>query len=364
MAVVSELLDPPLRDPEPDEAALSATGSDTTDGGAGSVARETGAPAPVEARNGGPPRPDPLARGGPFRAGDRVQLTDPKGRHYTLTLQEGGQYHTHRGGLAHDDLIGKPEGSVVVSPVGTPYLALRPLLADYVLSMPRGAQVIYPKDAAQILMWGDVFPGARVLEAGAGSGALTCSLLQAVGARRRGRSPTRSATTTCNTRGAMWRPSSVGFPPNWVLRSGDLNTHDCAAEPVDRVVLDMLAPWECLDTVRAALVPGGVLVGYVATTTQLSRLTEALREQQCWTEPQAWESLVRPWHVVGLAVRPEHRMIGHTAFLVTARRLADGVRSAPATAPSDRSLTPFGAVRHIGSVTGEERRRRVKVPSG
>jgi len=114
-------------------------------------------------------------------------------------------------------------------------------------------------------------------------------------------------------------------PPNWSLRPGDLNRHDGCSEPVDRVVLDMLAPWECLGTVRAALVPGGVLVGYVATTTQLSRLTEALREQQCWTEPQAWESLVRPWHVVGLAVRPEHRMIGHTAFLVTARRLADGV---------------------------------------
>ncbi len=176
VAVVSELLDPPLRDPEPDEAALSATGSDTTDAAAG-----TGAPALAARRHGAPPRPDPLARGGPFRAGDRVQLTDPKGRRYTLTLQEGGQYHTHRGGLAHDDLIGRPEGSVVVSPVGTPYLALRPLLADYVLSMPRGAQVIYPKDAAQILMWGDVFPGARVLEAGAGSGALTCSLLQAVG---------------------------------------------------------------------------------------------------------------------------------------------------------------------------------------
>ncbi len=324
MAVVSELLDSPLRDPEPDRAALSATGSDTTDGGAGSAARETGAPAPVEARNGGSPRPDPLARGGPFRAGDRVQLTDPKGRHYTLTLQEGGQYHTHRGGLAHDDLIGKPEGSVVVSPVGTPYLALRPLLADYVLSMPRGAQVIYPKDAAQILMWGDVFPGARVLEAGAGSGALTCSLLQAVGSA--------GAVISYEIRDDHLQHARRNvetffgqIPPNWVLRSGDLNTHDCAAEPVDRVALDMLAPWECLDTVRAALVPGGVLVGYIATTTQLSRLTEALREQQCWTEPQAWESLVRPWHVVGLAVRPEHRMIGHTAFLVTARRLAEGV---------------------------------------
>ncbi|MHA6794696.1 tRNA (adenine-N1)-methyltransferase [Pseudonocardia bannensis] len=268
-----------------------------------------------------PAAPTGAARGGPFRPGDRVQLTDPKGRKYSLTLEEGGQYHTHRGGLAHDELIGKPEGSVIVSPVGTPYLALRPLLADYVLSMPRGAQVIYPKDAAQILMWGDVFPGARVLEAGAGSGALTCSLLQAVG-------PEGSVVSyEIREDHAEHAERNVRrffgeVPPNWSLRIGDLATH---VGEVDRVVLDMLAPWDMLETVSKALIPGGVLVGYVATTTQLSRLMEALREQQCWTEPQAWESLVRPWHVVGLAVRPEHRMIGHTAFLVTARRLADGV---------------------------------------
>jgi tRNA (adenine57-N1/adenine58-N1)-methyltransferase catalytic subunit len=296
VGAVSELLDPPMAAAAVPEAVTPA--------------------APATA---GVP-----ARGGPFRAGDRVQLTDPKGRRYTLTLQAGGQYHTHRGGLAHDDLIGRPEGSVVVSPVGTRYLALRPLLADYVLAMPRGAQVIYPKDAAQILMWGDVFPGARVLEAGAGSGALTCSLLQAVGLA--------GAVISYEIRDDHLEHAHRNVvtyfgevPPNWSLRPGDLNHHDGAVEPVDRVVLDMLAPWECLATVRAALVPGGVLIGYVATTTQLSRLTEALREQQCWTEPQAWESLVRPWHVVGLAVRPEHRMIGHTAFLVTARRLADGV---------------------------------------
>jgi tRNA (adenine57-N1/adenine58-N1)-methyltransferase len=263
-------------------------------------------------------------RGGPFRPGDRVQLTDPKGRHYTLTLEAGGQYHTHRGGLAHDDLIGKPEGSLVVSPVGTKYLALRPRLADYVLSMPRGAQVIYPKDAAQILMWGDIFPGARVLEAGAGSGALTCSLLQAVG-------PQGSVVSyEIRTDHAEHAERNVHqffgcSPPNWSLKVADLHTHDGEAEPVDRAVLDMLAPWEHLDTVAKALIPGGVLVGYVATTTQLSRLVEDLREQQCWTEPQAWECLVRPWHVVGLAVRPDHRMQGHTAFLVTARRLAEGV---------------------------------------
>jgi tRNA (adenine57-N1/adenine58-N1)-methyltransferase len=261
------------------------------------------------------------ARGGPFRAGDRVQLTDPKGRRYSLTLQTGGEYHTHRGGLAHDDLIGRPEGSVVISPVGTPYLALRPLLADYVLAMPRGAQVIYPKDAAQIVTWGDVFPGAHVLEAGAGSGALTLSLLRAVGPE--------GTVTSYEVREDHLEHAERNVerflgehPANWTVHLGDV----AGAHGVyDRVVLDMLSPWDVLGTVREVLVPGGVLVGYVATTTQLSTLTEALREQACWTEPQAWESLVRPWHSLGLAVRPEHRMIAHTAFLLTARRLADGV---------------------------------------
>ena len=265
---------------------------------------------------------------GPFQPGERVQLTDPKGRHYTIVLEEGAQYHTHRGGIAHDDLIGRPEGSLVVSPAGTPYLALRPRLADYVLSMPRGAQVIYPKDAAQILMWGDVFPGARVLEAGAGSGALTCSLLQAVGPGGEVVSyevrPDHAEHAERNVLRFFGE-----LPPNWTMHVADLAVHGDRADEqdgsFDRVVLDMLAPWEQLGTVARALVPGGVLVGYVATTTQLSRLTEALREQQCWTEPEAWEALVRPWHVVGLAVRPEHRMQGHTAFLLTARRLADGV---------------------------------------
>jgi len=264
---------------------------------------------------------------GPFRPGDRVQLTDPKGRRYTLVLEPGGEYHTHRGGMTHDDIIGRPEGSVITSAGGTAYLALRPLLADYVLSMPRGAQVIYPKDAAQIVMWGDIFPGARVLEAGAGSGALTCSLLRAVGPEGcvlsyevRDDHAEHALRNVERFFGAM--------PPNWTLRVADLASHPAPAsegEQVDRVILDMLAPWELLDTVAGALVPGGVLVVYVATTTQLSRVTESLREQQCWTEPMSWETLLRPWHVDGLAVRPEHRMVAHTAFLLTARRLAEGV---------------------------------------
>lgn len=252
-----------------------------------------------------------------------MQLTDPKGRRYTVVLDAGAIYHTHRGALAHDDLIGAPEGSVVTSAAGTRYLALRPLLADYVLSMPRGAQVIYPKDAAQILMWGDVFPGARVLEAGAGSGALTCSLLRAVGERGTVTSYEDRSDHAEHAKRNVERFFGT-TPPNWAMHVADVATHP-AAQQVDRIVLDMVDPWEVLDVVSAALVPGGVAVAYIATTTQLSRITEALREAGCYTEPQAWETLLRPWHAVGLAVRPEHRMVAHTAFLVTARRLADGV---------------------------------------
>ncbi|HEX8760072.1 MAG TPA: tRNA (adenine-N1)-methyltransferase [Pseudonocardiaceae bacterium] len=260
---------------------------------------------------------------GPFQPGDRVQLTDPKGRRHTVLLEPGAQFHTHRGALAHDDLIGLPEGSVVASAAGTQYLALRPLLADYVMSMPRGAQVVYPKDAAQILMWGDIFPGARVLEAGAGSGALTCSLLRAVGERGTVTSYEARADHAEHAERNVERFFGAA-PPNWQLRVADLSTHP-ADQPMDRAVLDMARPWELLPTVSAALVAGGVLTVYVAATTQLSRTTEALREAGCYTEPQAWETLLRPWHVVGLAVRPEHRMVGHTAFLLTARRLAEGV---------------------------------------
>jgi tRNA (adenine57-N1/adenine58-N1)-methyltransferase catalytic subunit len=264
---------------------------------------------------------------GPFRAGERVQLSDPKGRLHTVTLETGKQFHTHRGAIEHDGLIGAPEGSVIASTAGTLYLALRPLLTDFVLSMPRGAAVIYPKDAAQIVAMGDICPGATVLEAGAGSGSLTCSLLRAVG-------PTgRVLSYELREDHAEFAVSNVEAffgerPANWTLRLGDAAEH-CADEPVDRVILDMLSPWEVLPAVAAALQPGGVFVGYVATTTQLSRLVEALRLHGGFTEPSAWESFIRGWHVVGLAVRPEHRMIGHTAFLVTARRLAPGV-TAPA----------------------------------
>lgn len=260
---------------------------------------------------------------GVLREGERVQLTDPKGRLHTVTLAAGKQFHTHRGAIEHDALIGAPEGCVVTSTSGTAYLALRPLFADFVLSMPRGAAVIYPKDAAQILVAGDICPGATVLEAGAGSGALTCALLRAVG-------PTgRVISYEVREDHAEFAVRNVETffgerPATWELRPGDIAEHP-GEEQADRVILDMLSPWEVLDAVGAALRPGGVLIGYVATTTQLSRLVEALRAAGGYTEPAAWENMQRGWHVVGLAVRPEHRMIGHTAFLVSARRLAPGV---------------------------------------
>ena len=238
-----------------------------------------------------------------------------------MVLTPGGEFHTHRGVIPHDTVIGLPEGSVVKSVNGDPFLVLRPLLVDYVMSMPRGAQVIYPKDAAQIVHEGDIFPGARVLEAGAGSGALTCSLLRAVGPAGR----VVSYEVRDDHAEHAKRNVATFFgeqPENWDLVVADVN--DYTGPEVDRVVLDMLAPWEVLGRVADALVAGGVLMIYVATVTQLSRTVEAMREQQCWTEPRAWETMQRGWHVVGLAVRPQQSMRGHTAFLISARKLAPG----------------------------------------
>jgi tRNA (adenine57-N1/adenine58-N1)-methyltransferase len=262
-------------------------------------------------------------RRGRFAPGDRVQLTDPKGRMHTITLVTGKEFHTHKGSIQHDELIGSPEGSIITTTGNVTYLAMRPLLSDFVLSMPRGAAVVYPKDAGQVVHMADIFPGARVVEAGVGSGALTMSLLRAVGDDGRVSSYERRADFADIARDNV--EAFFGGPhPAWTLTVGDL-VETLDETDIDRVVLDMLAPWDCLDAVSRALVPGGVLICYLATATQLSRTAEALRAQGSFTEPHAWESLVRGWHLEGLAVRPEHRMVGHTGFLVTSRRLADGV---------------------------------------
>ncbi len=266
-------------------------------------------------------------RRGPFTAGERVQLTDAKGRMHTITLGEGKQFHTHRGHLLHDDLIGAPDGSTISNTANVQYLALRPLLSDYVMSMPRGAAVVYPKDAGQIVTMADIFPGARVVEAGVGSGALSMSLLRAVGDTGSVHSFERREDFADIARGNA-RAFFGADHPAWTVTVGDLvenlPEHEQSGS-VDRVVLDMLAPWECLEVVADALAPGGVLIAYVATATQLSRVAEAARDHGGFTEPQAWESMVRGWHLEGLAVRPEHRMHGHTGFLITTRHLAPGV---------------------------------------
>ncbi|MDR1443206.1 MAG: tRNA (adenine-N1)-methyltransferase [Bifidobacteriaceae bacterium] len=267
-------------------------------------------------------------RRGPFKAGDRVQLADTKGRLNTIILEGGKVFHTHRGSFPHDQLIGQPEGSVVATSEGRQYVAMRPLLADFVLSMPRGATVVYPKDAGQIIQMADIYPGARVIEAGAGSGALTMSLLRAVGDQGKLVSVERREDFAVIARANVER--WFGGPhPAWDLRVGDLSgvVPELSPGNWDRMVLDMLAPWENADAAYQALAPGGVLIAYVATTTQLSRLVETLRDFGSFSEPEAWETTVRGWHVEGLAVRPEHRMIGHTGFLVRTRRLANGVRA-------------------------------------
>jgi len=258
-------------------------------------------------------------------AGEPVRLTDPKGRSHIITLRPGASFHTHRGMLSHDDIIGGPDGNVVRSGGGTPYVVFRPLLADFTLAAKRGAAVVYPKDAAQIVAFADVFGGARVLEAGAGSGALSCWLLRAIGEQGTlvsfERRPDFAEIARRNVEQFFG-----GEPPAWQLVIGEFGrpADDHGLADFDRVVLDMLAPWDCLDAAADVLTPGGLGCSYVATTTQLSRTVEALREQQCWTEPRTWETMQRGWNVVGLAVRPQHNMRGHTGFLVSARRLAPG----------------------------------------
>ena len=261
-----------------------------------------------------------------FRIGDKVQLTGPKGKLNTITLVKGGAFGTHRGDLKHDEIIGKADGSVVETQNGVEYLALKPLMNDFVLSMPRGAAIIYPKDAAQILVEGDIFPGAVVVEAGVGSGALSMYLLRAVGDSGELHSFERRPEFAEIASGNV-KTQLGASPKNWKIYLGDLQEQlpkNLKPQSVDRVVLDMLAPWECLDACATALAPGGLIIVYVATATQLSRVAEDLRSSRSFTEPNGFETLVRPWHLQGLAVRPEHRMISHTGFLLTARRLAPG----------------------------------------
>jgi tRNA (adenine57-N1/adenine58-N1)-methyltransferase catalytic subunit len=264
-----------------------------------------------------------MSNDGYFSEGDRIQLTDPKGKMYTFTITQGKEWHTHKGWIVHNDLIGLPEGSVVSTSAGLKFTAFKPLLGDFVLSMPRGATIVYPKDAAMIVGVADVFPGAKVIEAGVGSGALSISLLRAIGSQGELSSFERREDFADIARENV----STYFgelPSQWKLTVGSVQ-ESATDKKYDRVILDMLAPWECVAFASEVLRPGGVFLAYVATTTQLSATAEALKEDGRFTEPLSSETIVRDWHHEGLAVRPMQRMIGHTGFLIVSRRMAPGV---------------------------------------
>lgn len=282
-----------------------------------------------------------------FEVGDRVQLSDSKGNKKTIVLKVDGAFHTHKGVISHNDLIGQEDGITVTAPNGTAYLAIRPLLLDHILAMPRGAAVIYPRDSASIIVEADIFPGAVVVEAGVGSGGLSSYILRAIGPEGKLFSFERREDFAKTAKENI-KSFSGKDPENWEIRLGDFQDpllHSDLAGKVDRIVLDMLAPWECVKTAHQLLKPGGVLCIYVATTTQLSRVAETLKILNQWTEVRAYELLTRGWHLEGLSVRPEHRMVGHTGFLMTTRRMADGFaplqkKSKPAPGAYGEDWTP------------------------
>lgn len=260
-----------------------------------------------------------------LQVGEWVRLSDAKGRRHNLRLEAGREFSTKKGQIKHDDLIGQPEGTVVTSSLGGTYQVFRPLLSEYVVSMPRGAAIVYPKDAAQIVTMTDIFPGANVVEAGAGSGSLSLYLLRAVGPTGRLASYELRDDFAAIARRNVEQVMGAE-PPNWSLTIGDVREL-IAEQDIDRLILDLVDPWTCVPFAAARLTPGGIICAYVATTTQMSLFVETLRADGGFTEPHAWENQVREWHLEGLAVRPVHGAGSHTGFLVTARRMAPGHRA-------------------------------------
>jgi tRNA (adenine57-N1/adenine58-N1)-methyltransferase len=267
-----------------------------------------------------------------FQDGEQVLLIDTRGKRHLVFLRKSETFHSDRGWIPHDAIIGQPEGSWVRSSMGLRHLALRPTLAEYVLEMPRGAQVIYPKDLAVILFWADVYPGCRVLEAGMGSGALTLALLRAVGPG--GRVITFEQREEFARRALANIHMRVGEVSNLTvrLRPVEDGLHD--EEPVDRVVFDLPEPWKLTEAVARVLRPGGIFVSYVPTIIQSQQVSEALRRDRAWALIETFETLMRPWNIEGLSVRPFHRMVAHTGFLTIARRVVPGDGEAPSPVAS------------------------------
>ncbi len=258
-----------------------------------------------------------MVPGKPLESGERVLLLDAKGRRYLIKLQTGGTFHFHGGAVRHDDIIGREEGVSVRSASGAGLVCFRPRLADHVLKMPRGAQVVYPKDLASIVMWADVFPGARVLEAGTGSGALSIALCRALGPQ--GKLVTYELREEFRAKAAANLEGFFGALPGWIeMRDGDLRQVAHTGEEYDRAVLDMPEPWGVLEALAAVLVPGAVVCAFVPTTVQVQTFVLSVNAAG-YQQVDTIETIVRPWHVTERSVRPGHRMIAHTGFIITAR---------------------------------------------
>lgn len=256
----------------------------------------------------------------PLTHGEQVLLLDRKKRRYLLDLEEGGEWHSHAGALQHDDLVGLVEGATARTSKNMEVVVLRPTRDDLTKKLPRGAQVIYPKDQAMIIAAADVRPGCAVVEAGAGSGALTTALLAAVGPEGRVVSAELREDHAEIAVDNVRRAHGGELPAHWTLHRrsvGDV----LAEERAHRVVLDLLDPWSFVPAAAACLPPGGILLAYTPSITQVMRFSETLWEDGRWTDLDTTETLVRGWTVDGLAVRPAHRMVAHTAFLTTARRV-------------------------------------------
>jgi tRNA (adenine57-N1/adenine58-N1)-methyltransferase len=260
-----------------------------------------------------------MNEGAPFQDGEQVLLIDQRGKRHLIFLRKSETFHSDRGWISHDAVIGQPEGTWVRSSMGLRYVALRPTLAEFVLDMPRGAQVIYPKDLAMILFWADVYPGCRVLEAGMGSGALTLALLRAVGPD--GRVITYEQRDEFARRALANIHMRSGEVTNLTVRLGAVEDGVADEDPVDRVLLDLPEPWKLMQAMARVLRPGGIVLSYVPTIIQAQQTAETLGRDRQWALVETFETLFRPWNIEGQSVRPFHRMVAHTGFITVARRV-------------------------------------------